>query len=214
VLLPRLALRRQRCILETPGEPASSTLTSRPCHGPYRLQEYKGLIFMYLGPPRSNPNCPLYDMPGHRTAPGFWIYPVNWLQARENGMDPAHTAFLHTIVNDAQFTEEFGILLVMESHETPAPEVYVSTRRVGDIVWVRIAESHPSQHPAVPLELERQGSRARLRPTDDDDGPSRSTIHTVAGGRRDPKRLVRKAGPAYPDVRSGHLPAITTRRNA
>jgi hypothetical protein len=27
----------------------------------------------------------------------------------ENAMDPAHTAFLHTIVSGSQFTEEFGI---------------------------------------------------------------------------------------------------------
>ena len=31
----------------------------------------------------------------------------NWLQIMENAMDPVHTAFLHTIVSGAQFTEQF-----------------------------------------------------------------------------------------------------------
>ena len=130
-------------ILDTPGEPSDSTLKHRLCHGAYPVREYKGLIFAYLGPPEREPVFPIYDtfdMPGHRAVPGYWIYPINWLQARENGMDPAHTAFLHTIVSYAQFTEEFGILPITEFHETPLGMVYVSTRRVGEIVWVRIAD--------------------------------------------------------------------------
>ena len=55
-------------------------------------------------------------------------------------MDPAHTAFLHTIVSTTQFTEEFGILPITEFHETPIGMVYLSTRRVGEIVWVRIGD--------------------------------------------------------------------------
>jgi phenylpropionate dioxygenase-like ring-hydroxylating dioxygenase large terminal subunit len=130
-------------ILDTPGEPVDSTLKHRLCHGAYPVRECKGLIFAYMGPPEREPVFPIYDtfdMPGHRAVPGFWIYPINWLQARENGMDPAHTAFLHTIVSYAQFTEEFGILPITEFHETPLGMVYVSTRRVGEIVWVRIAD--------------------------------------------------------------------------
>ena len=130
-------------ILETPGEPADSTLKDRLCHGAYPVREDRGLIWAYMGPPERQPVFPVYDtfdMPGLRAVPGFWIYPINWLQARENGMDPAHTAFLHTIVSYAQFTEEFGILPYTEFHETTLGMVYVSTRRLGDIVWVRIAD--------------------------------------------------------------------------
>ncbi len=49
-----------------------------------------------------------------------YSYPCNWLQIMENAMDPAHTAFLHTIVSGAVFTEEFGVLpeldFVEDSH--------------------------------------------------------------------------------------------------
>ena len=34
-------------------------------------------------------------------------------------MDPAHTAFLHTIVSGAVFTEEFGVLPELDFLETP-----------------------------------------------------------------------------------------------
>jgi phenylpropionate dioxygenase-like ring-hydroxylating dioxygenase large terminal subunit len=130
-------------ILDTPGEPADSTLKDRLFHGAYPLREYRGLIFAYMGPPDREPVFPIYDtfdIPGVRLVPTSWVYPVNWLQARENGMDPAHTAFLHTIVSTTQFTEEFGILPITEFHETPIGMVYLSTRRVGEIVWVRIGD--------------------------------------------------------------------------
>jgi len=130
-------------VLETPGEPASSTLKDRLCHGAYPVEEYKGLIFAYMGPPQERPPLPVYDtfdMPGHRAVPGSWVYPINWLQARENGMDPAHTAFLHTIVSYAQFTAEFAVLPFTEFHPTPLGMVYLSTRRLDDMVWIRIAD--------------------------------------------------------------------------
>lgn len=38
-------------ILETPGEPADSTLKDRLCHGAYPVHDYKGLVFVYMGPP-------------------------------------------------------------------------------------------------------------------------------------------------------------------
>jgi hypothetical protein len=59
----------------------------------------------------------------------------------ENAMDPAHTAFLHTIVSGAQFTEEFGVLPELEFVETPVGMMYVGTRRVGQNVWARMVEA-------------------------------------------------------------------------
>jgi hypothetical protein len=59
----------------------------------------------------------------------------------ENAMDPAHTAFLHTIVSGAQFTEEFGVLPELEFMETPVGMIYIGTRRVGQNVWARMVEA-------------------------------------------------------------------------
>ena len=59
----------------------------------------------------------------------------------ENHMDPAHTAFLHTIVSGAVFTPEFGVLPELDFVETPVGMIYVATRRVGDNVWARMVET-------------------------------------------------------------------------
>ena len=132
-------------ILETPGEPADSTLKDRLFHGAYPIHEAHGLVFAYMGPPAEQPPFPIYDSlirPGYRVSPGQkYFYPCNWLQIQDNTMDPTHTAFLHTIVSGAMFTEEFGVLPELDYLETPIGMIYVATRRVGDNVWARMVET-------------------------------------------------------------------------
>jgi nitrite reductase/ring-hydroxylating ferredoxin subunit len=117
-------------------------------HGAYPLHVYAGLIFAYMGPPDLKPPFPMYDVYG---APGITVEPAldrthdvhcNWLQIVENGMDPAHTAFLHVIVSGKQpnFSEEMGILPVLQFHSTPLGCQYVACRRVGDNVWIRVVD--------------------------------------------------------------------------
>jgi nitrite reductase/ring-hydroxylating ferredoxin subunit len=132
-------------ILETPGEPADSMLKDKLYHGAYPIREASGIVFAYMGPPEKAPPFPVYDTyerRGWRMIPGRkYFYPCNWLQIFENTMDPAHTAFLHTIVSGAVFTEEFGVLPELDFVETPIGMTYVATRRVGDNVWARMVES-------------------------------------------------------------------------
>jgi hypothetical protein len=70
-------------ILETPGEPAHSTLKDRLYHGAYPTHEYGGVVFAYMGPPDRRPPFPVYDSfvrPGYRLMPGQkYFYPCNWL---------------------------------------------------------------------------------------------------------------------------------------
>jgi hypothetical protein len=132
-------------ILETPGEPANSTLKDRLFHGAYPVHEAYGMIFGYMGPPDRKPTFPIYDSfkrPGYRIIPGQkYFYPCNWLQILENAMDAVHTAFLHTIVTGAVFTEEFGVLPELEFAETPIGIIYIATRRVCDNIWARMVEN-------------------------------------------------------------------------
>jgi len=114
------------------------------------------LVFAYLGQHDEKPSFPIYDSlirPGHRVMPGRkWTYPCNWLQIMENTMDPAHTAFLHTIVSGAVFTDEFGVLPEVDFVETPIGMIYVATRRVGDNVWARMVEGIlPNLQQVAPL---------------------------------------------------------------
>jgi phenylpropionate dioxygenase-like ring-hydroxylating dioxygenase large terminal subunit len=132
-------------ILETPGEPATSRLKERLCHGAYPVQEAHGLVFAYMGPPEEMPAFPTYDSfvrPGYRVIPGQkYFYPCNWLQILENTMDAIHTSFLHTIVSGAVFTDEFGVLPELEFMETPVGIIYIATRRIGDNIWSRSVEN-------------------------------------------------------------------------
>jgi phenylpropionate dioxygenase-like ring-hydroxylating dioxygenase large terminal subunit len=129
-------------ILETPG--VEGTLKDRLCHGAYPVHEYAGLVFAYMGPPERKPAFPVldtYELPGHHLvarAPTLWD--CNWLQVKENSMDPAHLAFLHTLPGSQGFTEDFKELAEWDWMETPVGMVYIDTRRQGDRVWVRVAD--------------------------------------------------------------------------
>jgi phenylpropionate dioxygenase-like ring-hydroxylating dioxygenase large terminal subunit len=131
-------------ILETPGEPADSTLKDRLCHGAYPVHEFAGLVFAYMGPPDKKPPFPVldtYDLPGYRLIarpPTLWD--CNWLQVKENSMDPAHVAFLHTLPGSEGFSEDFKELAEWDWMDTPVGMVYIDTRRYEDKVWVRVAD--------------------------------------------------------------------------
>src|SRR5437899_5032078 len=131
-------------ILETPGEPADSTLKDRLFHGAYPVHEYAGLVFAYMGPPDKQPAFPVldtYDLAGYRLiarAPTLWE--CNWLQVKENSMDPAHLAFLHTLPGSEGFTEDLKELGEWDWMETPVGMVYIDIRRQYDRVWVRVAD--------------------------------------------------------------------------
>jgi nitrite reductase/ring-hydroxylating ferredoxin subunit len=131
-------------ILETPGEPADSTLKDRLFHGAYPVHENAGLVFAYMGPPEKRQAFPLldtYDLPGYKLiarAPTVWE--CNWLQVKENSMDPAHLAFLHTLPGSEGFTADLKELGEWDWMETPIGMVYVDTRREGDRIWVRVAD--------------------------------------------------------------------------
>jgi len=131
-------------VLETPGEPAGSTYRHRICQGAYPTLEYAGLLFAYFGPPARRPAFPIYDtfdVPGFELRPAArFALPCNWLQIKDNSMDPVHTAFLHALSSGYQFTAAFGQVPEMEWQETPVGMIYVATRRVGELVWVRVAD--------------------------------------------------------------------------
>src|SRR5207248_10200678 len=118
-------------ILETPGEPADSTLKDRLFHGAYPVREYQGLVFAYMGPPDKEPDFPIldtYDLPGYRMVarvPTLWE--CNWLQVKENSMDPAHLAFLHTLPGSQGFTEDLGALGEWDWMGRPRPAWSTST---------------------------------------------------------------------------------------
>ena len=135
-----------RC-LETPGEPPGSRLCERVVQGAYPTHEFTGLIFAYLGPPERRPPFPHYDsfeVPGYTLMPAAqFTLPCNWLQVKDNSMDPVHTAFLHALSSGYQFTAAFGVVPELDWVTTEAGMVYIATRRMGDLVWVRVCDFMP-----------------------------------------------------------------------
>jgi nitrite reductase/ring-hydroxylating ferredoxin subunit len=157
-------------ILETPGEPPDSTLKERLYQGAYPLHEYGGIVFAYLGPPELKPDFPIldtFDLPGYQLVPQpGYVWPCNWVQVKENSMDPAHLAFLHTLPGSEGFTEDLGDLGVWDYVETSSGMVYVDTRRQGDQVWVRVADFIPPNIHQFPPNADPMAKRTRIsRPT-------------------------------------------------
>ena len=157
-------------ILETPGEPSDSTLKDRLCQGAYPVHEYGGLVFAYLGPPELKPEFPIYDtldLPGYQLLPQpGYIWPCNWLQVKENSMDPAHLAFLHTLPGSSGFTQDLAELGIWDYVETSSGMVYIDTRRQGDQVWVRVADFIPPNIHQFPPNADPMAQRTTIsRPT-------------------------------------------------
>jgi phenylpropionate dioxygenase-like ring-hydroxylating dioxygenase large terminal subunit len=157
-----------RC-LETPGEPAGSRLHERVGQGAYPTHEFTGLVFAYLGPPEHQPAFPVYDsyeVPGHTLMPAAeFSLPCHWLQVKDNSMDPVHTAFLHALSSGYQFTAAFGAVPEMDWALTEAGMVYIATRRVGDLVWVRVCDYMPPNVHQFTREIEEAAAeKAPSRP--------------------------------------------------
>lgn len=130
-------------ILETPGEAASSKIAGRTCHGAYPVVEYKGMIFAYMGPPDLMPAFPFFDtmdLPDDEMVPYMVPSPANWVQMFENGIDPFHVSFLHSLMNRVQFQANLVNLPTVDYHERAAGNgvFYTSTRRVEDFLWFRV----------------------------------------------------------------------------
>jgi nitrite reductase/ring-hydroxylating ferredoxin subunit len=153
-------------ILETPGEPADSTLKERLYHGAYPVHEYQGLVFAYMGPPDKRPEFPVFDtfdLPGYRlTARAPTLWECNWLQVKENSMDPAHLAFLHTLPGSQGFTEDLAALGEWDWMETPAGMVYIDTRRQGDRIWLRVADFIPPNIHQFPPNADPMAKRTTI----------------------------------------------------
>ena len=124
-------------ILETPTHGDDTTLKERAYQGAYPVHEFEGIVFAYLGPPEAAPAFPVYDVhaqPGITHQVDKHHSPCNWLQVRENGMDPVHSVFLHA---DHDFPQTLTDFPVMTFKETPIGIVSLTCRRIGEMVYLR-----------------------------------------------------------------------------
>jgi phenylpropionate dioxygenase-like ring-hydroxylating dioxygenase large terminal subunit len=91
-----------RC-LETPAEPAGSTLCERVRQAAYPVAERSGVLWGWFGKPGEEPPLPAFDCyvaPATHVFAYKGLWRCNWLQALEVGLDPAHTSYLHRFLDD------------------------------------------------------------------------------------------------------------------
>ncbi|HEY0315948.1 MAG TPA: aromatic ring-hydroxylating dioxygenase subunit alpha, partial [Sphingomonas sp.] len=96
--------------LQTPGEPAGSTLCSRVRQKAYPVRLVSGMIFGFLGTgePPALPALDCFTAPDSHVFAFKGYLDCNWLQALEVGIDPAHASFLHRFFEDADAAENYG----------------------------------------------------------------------------------------------------------
>lgn len=134
-------------ILEIPGDPAADRLIQTTTQGAYPTHAFGGLVFVYMGPPDRIPVFPMYDrlrLPGIEIVAGNrWTLDCNWMQVKENPLDPHHTSVLHVIPDlrgMKHFAVEFGKSPAFVWRETPGGLMYLAVRVLEETVWVRSAE--------------------------------------------------------------------------
>ena len=89
--------------MEQPGEPEGSPYKDEVRQPWYPAQEYRGLVFVYMGPLDKKPLIPKYDILededaeylAYRNYSRGKVAECNWLQLQENAADPVHTYILH-----------------------------------------------------------------------------------------------------------------------
>ena len=92
-------------VLDTPAEPAGSTLKDKVRHTAYACHEAAGIIFAYMGPQDRVPLFPDYEWT--KVAPQQ-IYVTkslqdcNYLQGLEGECDSSHLSYLHRAFTDAK----------------------------------------------------------------------------------------------------------------
>jgi phthalate 4,5-dioxygenase oxygenase subunit len=98
--------------LETPAEPAGSTLCSRIRQRSYPLMEKGGALFGWFGPadqsPPPFPKLDCFEAPASHSFVFKGLWHCNWLQSLEVGIDPAHASYLHRFFNDASLEDSYG----------------------------------------------------------------------------------------------------------
>jgi len=131
-------------VLDTPAEPPNARIKSNFSQGAYKVQEWKGLLFAYMGPLEEMPAFAQYDSADNPSdnepVPFRMNLPCNWVQIVENGCDPIHNAYLHAIVAGQQFAATFKVLPQLDFPRTPIGFLSMATRKLGDHVFIRASD--------------------------------------------------------------------------
>ena len=166
-----------RC-LDQPGEPEGSDYKDKVRQPWYPAEEYKGLVFAYMGPPDRKPLLPRYDILeregadylAYRNYSRGEVAACNWLQLQENAADPVHTYILHGWNPGLfEFSDAFAVRPSFDYVHSPGHVSYVRTAELENgnrmirtsTIYVPTARSVPPPE-VTGSDPDRETERARM----------------------------------------------------
>ncbi len=150
--------------LETPAEPADSKFYLTIKARAYRIRQFVGLYWAYLGPDPA-PEIPRYDVwvrrDGRRRIIVHPVLDCNWLQPMENSADPAHLQILHQHADRGDPVSTRGRIDTVETFDFYETPYGFMKRRL-------YADGSPEEHPILFPNILRVGNTTQIRvPIDD-----------------------------------------------
>jgi len=148
-------------VLDTPAEPAGSTLKDKVRQTAYPCQEAAGIVWAYMGAPDKKPLLPNYEWMTLAPANLYVtksIQDCSWLQGLEGECDSSHLSFLHkSFTGDRPRGGGDGDLYAADS----APQLegiemdygirMLSCRKIGpDSVYLRVSNIVMPCHGFIP----------------------------------------------------------------
>ena len=166
-----------RC-LEQPGEPPDSPYKKEVRQPWYPAEEYKGLVFAYMGPLEKKPLLPRYDILedddavylAYRNYSRGAEAACNWLQLHENAADPIHIFTLHgTNQSVFDFADVMGIRPKIDFVHSDRHVSYIRTSDLESgnrlirtsTIFVPTAKCIPPPD-VTGLDAEKETERARM----------------------------------------------------
>jgi phthalate 4,5-dioxygenase len=96
--------------VDIPNEPTEYRFQNKVRITAYPVQEYGGLVWVYMGPPESVPELPKLEwarvLESHRYI-SKRLQETNYLQAVEGGIDSSHSNSLHATVDAFRMTDSY-----------------------------------------------------------------------------------------------------------
>jgi phthalate 4,5-dioxygenase oxygenase subunit len=126
---------------DMPSEPPDSLFKAKVKIKAYPAHEAGGIIWTYMGPPRTVPPPPDYELcraPATHRFVSKTFEDCNWLQALEGGIDTAHSSFAHNLdIHDKALLRSRNTYPRLEVDKTDYGYTYAGIRDLGSEQYVR-----------------------------------------------------------------------------
>ena len=192
-------------VLETPAEPADSTLKHKVHHKSYPCTEVAGMIFTYMGPKEKMPLFPEFEwlrLPKGQTFVVKALQECNYLQGLEGDCDSSHLSYLHSSNYELYRQSDSRPTLITE--ETEFGVRMVAIRKAGpEANYVRVTNF------IMPLTGHVSAKSNRVHywaPVDDTHSWKYSFSFSTEGpvGEAEEASLRGEVGPDYRKIRNFH----------